>query len=574
MNRISPADPGRPVRPLSPDELRSAFDKVLDRDAPPGLPHPSPAAISRTVTSAGIPKTGGAAPATPALEMAPLMGLDDREFVEQAYAGVLKRQPDEQGFRHHVAALAAGHSRISVLGELRYSAEGRAAGVMVPGLRRRFQLHRAYRIPVLGRLLRSLTALLAVPGLMRDVARLGVDLRALRGHTEQADSAIEREMRSRSDHVEHLIERERQAGRDHDRRLAGLALQMEEDRWVEPVLALAERCDAQALLLDRLDSTVRSIAGDRTPVAELGEALSALREEFGLAREGAASLAHRLRAVLDDARNASRRAVATAEENRVGLCDQERRFSLMLGEVRRWIAHGVGPDAADQLEAQQDHLLDPLYLAFEDRFRGTRADIKGRQSVYLELLREAGAGQPGRPIVDVGSGRGELLELLGEQGMQARGVDLNRSMVAYCQGAGLDCTLDDAVAYLSGLEAGSLGAVTGFHIIEHLPFTTLVALLDASLRALAPGGVVVFETPNPANLLVASRWFHLDPTHRNPLPGEMISMIAEARGFVQVGIRELHPMARRFEARDEVLAAQLDAIFHGPQDYALIARKP
>ena len=51
-------------------------------------------------------------------------------------------------------------------------------------------------------------------------------------------------------------------------------------------------------------------------------------------------------------------------------------------------------------------------------------------------------------------------------------------------------------------------------------------------------------------------------------------MIAEARGFTGVQIRELHPMQRRFEARDTVLAGQLDAIFHGPQDYALIARKP
>jgi len=42
---------------------------------------------------------------------------------------------------------------------------------------------------------------------------------------------------------------------------------------------------------------------------------------------------------------------------------------------------------------------------------------------------------------------------------------------------------------------------------------------------------------------------------------------------VQVEIRELFPMAARFQARDEVLARQLDRLFHGPQDYALVARK-
>jgi len=249
-------------------------------------------------------------------------------------------------------------------------------------------------------------------------------------------------------------------------------------------------------------------------------------------------------------------------------------LSLILGEVRAFIAHGVDAEAAvSRIEGHQADLLDPLYVAFEDRFRGSRADIKQRQSVYLDLLRQAGAGAPGRPIIDVGSGRGELLELLAENGLAARGVDMNTAMVSLCTGYGLECVQDDAIAYLVRAEPGSLGAVTGFHIIEHLLFEAMVALFDASLRALAPGGIVIFETPNPANLLVSSRWFHLDPTHRNPLPSEMVSMIAEARGFVDVGIRLLHPMERRFEAQDHLLSNQLDELFFGPQDYALIARK-
>jgi len=132
---------------------------------------------------------------------------------------------------------------------------------------------------------------------------------------------------------------------------------------------------------------------------------------------------------------------------------------------------------------------------------------------------------------------------------------------------------NDAISYLRGLPDDSIGAITGFHIIEHLPFKAFVALLDESRRTLMPGGMILFETPNPANVLVGSRLFYLDPTHRNPMPGEMTAMMAEARGFVQVEIRELFPMAARFQARDEVLARQLDRLFHGPQDYALVARK-
>jgi len=563
VNDIDPLRPLRdPARPLSAGELRTTFEKVLDRDAPAGQ-------APIVVAPARPPEPPSAGKV---LDINGLMGLSDLNFIEKAYIGLLGRRPDEAGTRHYVSMLAAGSSRVAVLGELRYSAEGRAFGAVVPGLRKRFLVQRLYRLPLLGRLVRTMTGIVALPGLMRDVTALAADLRALRGQTELADRAIEFEMKSRTGYAERAIEREQEARRDQAGRLDHIAGQLDAEPWADPLLSLAAEGEAQAARqqaqdarLDELDRTVGAFA-------ELARTFMAMRREFGWTEDGAA-LARELSDRMTEHRNLARRAIASAEENRAGLHDQERRLSLILGELRGWIAHGVEPGSESQVQDHQDQLLDPLYLAFEDRFRGSRADIKQRQSVYLELLREAGAGQAGRPIVDVGSGRGELLELLGEAGLDARGVDLNGSMVALCTTLGLDCTLDDAVSYLGRLEAGSLGAVTGFHIIEHLPFPALVALLDASLHALAPGGVVVFETPNPANLLVASRWFHLDPTHRNPLPGEMVAMIAEARGFVRVSIRELHPMPQRFEAKDDVLAAQLDAIFHGPQDYALIARK-
>jgi SAM-dependent methyltransferase len=555
------AGPVTPARPLTADELRTSFEKVLDRDGP---------------GQAGVAVAAAAPPEPPpsstALDINALAGLADLEFIEKAYTALLGRRPDETGMRHYARLLAAGGSRVAVLGELRYSTEGRAVGTVVPGLRKRFLLHRLYRLPVLGRMIRSATAVVALPGLMRDVTLLAADLRALRGQTELAHRTIERETRSRADYAERAIEREQQARRDHAARFDRLAVQLDREPWAEPLLALAERGELQSARLDEVDRSIRSLAHEGQAVSELASTFAAIRTELGWTDEGTA-LARRLTDMVTEHRNVARRAIGLADENRARLQDQESRLSLILGELRGWIAHGAEAGAADHVRDQQDALLDPLYLAFEDRFRGSRADIKQRQMVYLGLLREAGAGQPGRPIVDVGSGRGELLELLGEAGLEARGVDLNASMAALCTRLGLDCTLDDAVSYLARLEADSLGAVTGFHIIEHLPFAALVALLDASLRALAPGGVIVFETPNPANLLVSSRWFHLDPTHRNPLPAEMVSMVAEARGFVRVHIRELHPMAQRFEAKDDVLAAQLDAMFHGPQDYALIAYK-
>ena len=601
MNHSAPERLGRdPVRPLSVNELRGIFENTLDRQPQPQRPPPIPAPAAAEPDAAVAPS----APET-ALAMSELTALDDQAFLDRAYQAILHRTADETGIRHYLSALRSGDSRIRILGELRYSPEGRVIGCVVPGLRRRFLIHRFYRLPILGRLIRTATALLALPGLMRDVMRLSVDLHTLRTQMEQADHAVtdevtrasqslaekmaqahqglEARIRTWTEYAERAVDRAQKARHHQAQRLDELADRfdrlagrLDEEPWADPLLSLAERSDDRfadhASRLQRLAHDVAGSTCDRQAVAALAETFAAFRQERGWTGDGQA-LAQQLSALLTEHRNLARHALTASEETRVGLRDQERRLSLMLEETRRWMEHGLEADAPAKLEEVHAQMLDPLYLAFEDRFRGSRADIKQRQRVYLGLLQEVTAIRSGRPIVDVGSGRGELLELLGEAGLDARGVDLNRSMVALCVQAGLNCVLDDAVSYLSKLDAGSLGAVTGFHIIEHLPFASFVALLDASLRALAPGGIVIFETPNPANLLVSSRWFHLDPTHRSPLPSEMVSMIAEARGFVQVGIRELHPMPQRFAAKDDVLAAELDAMFHGPQDYALIARK-
>ncbi|MBK8755249.1 MAG: methyltransferase domain-containing protein [Candidatus Competibacteraceae bacterium] len=218
--------------------------------------------------------------------------------------------------------------------------------------------------------------------------------------------------------------------------------------------------------------------------------------------------------------------------------DQQRRVVTLLEETHARLLAPFGPALPS---SEQDHTLDALYLSFEDRFRGSREQVKATQQVYLSYLAAVGAGDPTAPVLDIGCGRGEWLELLGEQGLTAHGLDLNRMMVHECHGYGLAVTEGDAIAYLRRQSANSLGAVTGFHIVEHLPFPQLIALLDETLRVLKPGGVAIFETPNSENLVVGAYTFYFDPTHRNPLPPPILQYLAEARGFAKVDILRRHP---------------------------------
>jgi SAM-dependent methyltransferase len=165
--------------------------------------------------------------------------------------------------------------------------------------------------------------------------------------------------------------------------------------------------------------------------------------------------------------------------------------------------------------------------------------------------------------------------LLQEEGLQAQGVDLNRVLLEGCRARGLAVTEGEAIAYFSTLPPSSLGAVTGFHVIEHLPLDALIRLLDEAVRVLKPGGVAIFETPNPENVLVGSCNFYLDPTHRNPLPSAMVKFLVETRGLCRVEVMNLHPYPQSYgvETGGLAVAQRFNEYFYGPQDYAVVGWK-
>ncbi len=258
---------------------------------------------------------------------------------------------------------------------------------------------------------------------------------------------------------------------------------------------------------------------------------------------------------------------------RVALIVQERRISTLLAGLQRRPAESLSSQEGALVAEEQAHLLDTLYVDFENTYRGTREDIKQRAREYLLApVRAAGAGTAERPILDLGCGRGEWLEVLREEGLEGRGVDLNRAFVQECRDRGLLVQEGDALCYLKGLRDGSLGALTAIHLLEHLPFAVLMGILDEATRVLRPGGVFVFETPNPMNLTVGARDFYLDPTHRNPLHPETMRFLAERQGLVRVSVLPLHPSPPEARLPDDGTPAtqRLNELLYGPRDFAIL----
>lgn len=231
-------------------------------------------------------------------------------------------------------------------------------------------------------------------------------------------------------------------------------------------------------------------------------------------------------------------------------------------------------DVQSQAIAKElEHLQDAFYVAFEDRFRGNSEEIKKRLEVYLPILKKADISTS-ESILDLGCGRGEWLELLRDNGYKAAGIDCNRVMIAECQAHNLDVQEADAIAHLQSLPSESLAGITGFHIIEHLPFPQLLQLFAEAIRILKPGGIAIFETPNPQNVIVGSKSFYFDPTHRNPLPSELTQFLLENTGFEPVEILPLNPGDSNSKIPgDDTIIQRFNGLFYGPQDYAVIGHK-
>ena len=212
------------------------------------------------------------------------------------------------------------------------------------------------------------------------------------------------------------------------------------------------------------------------------------------------------------------------------------------------------------------------YERFEDRFR-PETSVRERHQAYVELLRDR------KRVVDLGCGRGELIEMLKAEGVSAYGVEIEPDFVALLEDKGIEVVAKDAVAHLQEVEQGAIDGVVGSHLVEHLPAAAVSRLVALAGEKLAEGGVLILETPNPESLVAGSINFHRDLTHVRPIHPDTLAFLAETAGFSKVEIRRLSPVPedeRLPSPGDGALAGvvdQLNNLLYGYQDYAVIAHK-
>ncbi len=196
----------------------------------------------------------------------------------------------------------------------------------------------------------------------------------------------------------------------------------------------------------------------------------------------------------------------------------------------------------------------PMFAGFEQIFRGDEAMVRYRQRGYVDILGDS------PPVVDLGAGRGEMVELLGEAGVPATGVDLDPDMADHARAKGLAMECLDAFEYLDKQPDGSIGSVFSAQFIEHLPGERLISLIRLSHRKLAPGGLFVAETVNPHSPR-ALKAFWMDLTHAHPIFPEALVAWCGLVGFSEATVH--FPLG----------SGDLDADLPTQGEYAVVARK-
>jgi len=331
------------------------------------------------------------------------------------------------------------------------------------------------------------------------------------------------------------------------------------------------------------------VDGIEAAIRTLQEELSTVREErlSGVElRADAAELA--LSALTDETARLRDRVVPAAVARADALLD---RLAEELEETGSLVERSLrgeplpAPAAADGVDARIRGGLAEVQPLLLEAFRGSEEEIHHRLDRYLPDLRST------TPVLDLGCGRGELLLMLRDAGVQATGIDGDPALAAAARRRGLDVVEGDVLEVLRTLGDSSLGAVTAFHLFEHLQPATLAAVLAEVRRVLRPGGLLIAECPNPHALRVGAALFWQDPTHQRPLLPETLEVFLRAAGFEVTRKETLHPFPMEQMLMDDEggtaavtdadlttlaervdrLRRRLDELLNAPRDFAVWA---
>ncbi len=191
--------------------------------------------------------------------------------------------------------------------------------------------------------------------------------------------------------------------------------------------------------------------------------------------------------------------------------------------------------AITSLQQQILQLGGGLPEILQETLRTERRATQEQQAPYAQLFRGLS------PVLDLGCGRGEFLELLKEEGISAYGVDSDRLACEEARREFLNVVEGNLFDHLSQVPDRSLGGIFCSRVVEYLPAHLQAELISLSAGKLKPDGLLVIETINPDSDFPFGRTAHIDPSHLRAIYPEILKSMIESNGFDECRICVLAP---------------------------------
>ncbi|WP_395679645.1 methionine biosynthesis protein MetW [Dokdonella sp.] len=412
-----------------------------------------------------------------------LTGSDYVAFVEQAFRAVLKRPSDEGGREQQVQLLAQGAAKAEVLGNLRWSPEGRRIGVRVRGLLPRYALAKLGRVRGVGFLVQWALAFAALPLLLRHQRAADTQAAARHGsllaRIDERDGGVQHELARLRAQLDPVLAAHGAAIATH---AAALAARDESRRELEQRLQ-AQQGEHARLVDATLQATSARLDGMQHREDGLGERIRLI--------DTALQATH---ARFED--------MQRREDARLG--DMQRRdegLAAEIAELRQYV-HAMNHwtttlqrslDELEQVAQDARGETDALYAAIAAE--GATARAASNATAAAAFARDL---THGARVLDLGSGDGSWLRALAALGLAGNGVEPNATLAQRARDAGADVATGDAFALLGRAADASLdGLALDAGLLAHDEFAVLEFSRHAP-RVLKPRAPLLLRFDLPA----------------------------------------------------------------------------
>lgn len=231
-----------------------------------------------------------------------------------------------------------------------------------------------------------------------------------------------------------------------------------------------------------------------------------------------------------------------------------------------------------KLKYEKD-IIDKFYLRYNEVVMpDSREQVKKRSTIYIDKINTwlRNRNKDELIIIDLGCGECEWVELLNDNGFHAKGVDSNSSVVKKVKENLPKINIEevDAFTYLKSLDDNSVDILSSLHMVEHLEMIELIELLSECKRVLKNGGILIVETPNPQNILTSTYYFNMDPTHKKPIPPELLAFLVNESGLIVEEKILLYPLEFiPYQYREDDPIKDIIFRFNMEQAYSVLAVK-